>query len=416
MNLYDILACPKCKVRIYRQNEFLVCDLCGQRYPIVNNIPVVFPDGRVPEIQHEADLPTRSSYDPWIHRIILQSLFDNQIVVNLGSGNMVLDDPCIIRMDVTLSPYVDLVADAHAPPFLPESIDYIFSLAVFEHLSNPFLAAQAMYGVLKDGGYIYHECNFVFAYHGYPHHYFNATLQGLEQVFSNYIPLRKGVATYQMPSFALDMVLRSYLKYSHAKEYLHGKRLVELVQKILDLDLKQFDIYFSETGALNIAAGTYFSGMKQTTPHSTLIPTVIRERWKNDSKLREQFANMNDLTTTNNIMLWALRKGREQYPEIDKYLRTLEPFHKRGETAPWNREHIRSLPLVEARFGAIGFSPDESMSVNAKIALERVQTRTALNNSRHTLFQKAIQILQHEGIKAFATKALKYGSRMISRR
>jgi SAM-dependent methyltransferase len=81
-------------------------------------------------------------------------------------------------MDVAWSPYVDLVADAHALPFLPGSLDYIFSLAVVEHLRNPFLAAQSMVMALKDGGFIYHECNFVFAYHGYPHHYFKgATLK-----------------------------------------------------------------------------------------------------------------------------------------------------------------------------------------------------------------------------------------------
>ena len=411
MNLYDILACPKCKTRIYRQNDILVCNICGQKYPIVDGIPVIFPDGRVPEIQHEADLPICSSYNPWIHRVILQSLLDNQIVVNIGSGNMALDDPCVIRMDVTLSPYVDLVADAHALPFLPESIDYIFSLAVYEHLYNPFLAAQSMYEVLKDGGYVYHECNFVFAYHGYPHHYFNATLQGLEQVFSNYVSLRKGVATYQMPSFALDMVLRSYLKYSHAKEYPHGKHLVELIQKIIALDLMQFDIYFSEAEALNVAAGTYFAGMKQTTPNSTLIPTIIRECWEADSGLGEQLANVNDLTTTNNIMTWAFQKGRVQYPEIDKYLRNLEPFNKRGETASWNREHICSLPLIEPRFGAIGFDPDEPMAVNAKIALERLQPRIVPNDPRLGLFQKAIHTIQHEGIKAFAAKAIKHFQR-----
>jgi hypothetical protein len=321
---------------------------------------------------------------------------------------MALDDPCIIRMDVTLNPYVDLVADAHALPFLPESIDYIFSLAVYEHLYNPFLAAQSMYDVLKDGGYIYHECNFVFAYHGYPHHYFNATLQGLEQVFSNYIPLRKGVATYQMPSFALDMVLRSYLKYSHAKDYVHGKHLAEQLQQIIDLDLMQFDIYFSETEALNVAAGTYYAGMKQTTPNSTLLPTVIRDCWDVDSEFGGKLANVNDLTTTNNIITWALQKGRVRHTEIDKYLRTLEPFNKRGKTSTWNRDHIRSLPLIEPRFGAIGFDADEPMTVNAKIALDRLHPRIGPNNPRFGLFQKAIHTLRHEGIRSFAAKAIKY--------
>ena len=386
----------------------LLCNTCGQNYPIINGVPVIFPDGRVPEIQHEADLPTRSTYDPWVYRIILQSLLDNQVVLDIGSGNMTLDDPCIIRMDVMLSPYVDIVADAHALPFLPESIDYIFSLAVYEHLANPFLAAQSMYEVLKDGGYIYHECNFVYAYHGYPHHYFNASLQGLEQIFSKYVPLRKGVATYQMPSFALDMVLRSYLRHSHAKDYQHGKPITELLQSIINIDLTQYDIYFSEDEALNVAAGTYFSGMKQTNPNSTIIPPLIYESWKGDSNLREKFINIYDLTTTKNIMAWALREGRTQNAEIDQYLRNLHPFCKHGETATWDREYIHSLPLVEAKFGAIGFSPDEPMAINSQIALGRFQVDLISKSTQQTLFQKARRTLQQEGMLALLKKAIKY--------
>ena len=249
MSLFEILACPNCKTHVIQNGDSLKCDQCELTFPIINGIPVMLPDGSVPDIQHEADLQIQESYNPWVHRIILQSLLDNQIVVEIGAGNMALDDPCIIRMDVTLSPYVDLVTDAHYMPFLPESLDYIFSLAVFEHLRNPFLTAQSIHEVLKDGGYIYHECNFVFAYHGYPHHYFNASMQGMEQVFSDFTSLRKGVATYQMPSFALDMVLGTYLNRSHVDEYKHGQRLAFLIRKILEFDLMDYDIYFSEEEA-----------------------------------------------------------------------------------------------------------------------------------------------------------------------
>jgi SAM-dependent methyltransferase len=384
-----------------------VCDSCRQKYPIINGVPIVFPDGRIPDVQHEAELPTNSTYNPWVHRVILQSLLDDQIVVNLGSGNMALDDPCIIRMDVILSPYVDIVADAHALPFLPESIDYIFSLAVYEHLYNPFLAARSMYEVLKDGGYIYHECNFVFAYHGYPHHYFNASQQGLEQVFSDYVPLRIGVAPYQMPSFALNMMLSSYIRHSHANEYHHGKVLIEQLQRIIDLDLIQYDIYFSETEALNIAAGTYFAGMKQITPGSTLVPLVIREKWESGSGPEKQLENINDLTTVKNIMTWAVQEGRKRHPAIDQYLSEVKPFNKREGSASWNREYIRSLPLVEPQFGAVGFDANRAIAENAKIALERFPIRNKLDNSLLSLFQKVIRVIQHEGIKGFLLKVVK---------
>jgi len=210
MDLYDILACPHCKVSVQRQPKSLTCVQCGRVYPIVDGVPVLLPDGSIPITQHQHELNVRQGYDPWLHRVVLQSLLPSSPVLDLGAGNMALNLPNVVRMDVTLTPFVDVVGDAHFMPFLPGVFDFIFSLAVIEHLRQPFTAAQEMYAILRPGGYIYGECNFVFAYHGYPHHYFNASQQGLEMVFEPFRILRSGVAPYQMPSFALRMVLETY--------------------------------------------------------------------------------------------------------------------------------------------------------------------------------------------------------------
>jgi len=50
-----------------------------------------------------------------------------------------------------LTPTSILVADAHALPFKDESVDYVLSLAVLEHLRNPFNAGQEMFRVLRRG-------------------------------------------------------------------------------------------------------------------------------------------------------------------------------------------------------------------------------------------------------------------------
>lgn len=361
----------------------------------------MFPDGGVPDIQHEAELQIQESYNPWVHRIILQSMLDNQIVVEIGAGNMALDDPCIIRMDVTLSPYVDLVADAHYMPFLPESLDYVFSLAVFEHLRNPFQASQSIYDVLKDGGFVYHECNFVFAYHGYPHHYFNASLQGMEQIFSDFVTMRKGVATYQMPSFALNMVLGTYLHHSHANEYRHGQRLTLLIRKILEQNLMDYDIYFSEDEALYVAAGTYFSGIKKKTQDSTLIPMEIRNVWKDHSDIQSRFHDINQLAYLDNILIWAKREGRKIFPEIGDYLDNIRPFNKKGIEAHWSRSAIHSLDLEEAKYGAIGFNPDKGMDFNSQVAEIKYQERK--KRARGDIFlsiRRVLSLFRHEGGRA----------------
>ena len=409
MSLYDILACPTCKVQVIRAETALTCSRCAQSFPIVNGIPVMFPDSSIPTYQHQVGLQVRTSYDPWVHRVILQSLLDNQIVIEIGAGNMALDDPCIIRMDVTLTPYVDVVGDVHHLPFLPESVDYIFSLAVFEHLHNPFVAARSIYDILKDGGYSFHDCNFVYAYHGVPHHYFNATLQGLEQVFADFVCLRKGVATYQMPSFALNSLIQTYLNVSHADQYVHGKRLTSLLRQVLAEDLIQYDIYFSEQEALQVAAGTYFAGIKQKTPTSTLIPEPIHQLWRTTTTLREQFPDPNKITTIDNLLLWAKHEGREHYQEIRRYFEMLQPFAKKD--GDWQRTHIHALPLEEPYFGAIGFDPHKEMGENAHLATKRLTPSIYL--SAGSLWQTATAILINEGPNSFFRKVRQGISRWV---
>ena len=53
MSLLDILACPNCKVAVKRGKSTLVCEACSLSFPIIDGVPVMFPDGSVPEIQHD---------------------------------------------------------------------------------------------------------------------------------------------------------------------------------------------------------------------------------------------------------------------------------------------------------------------------------------------------------------------------
>ena len=223
---------------------------------------MLFPDGSVPAIQHEHELVVRLGYEPEQHRAIMQSLPASSIILDMGAGNMAVNLPNIIRIDVTLTPYVDVVGDSHALPFLPGVFDYILSLAVIEHLRQPFVAAQEMYDALRTGGYVYGDCNFVFHYHGFPHHYFNATQQGLEQVFARFTKLRSGVGPFQMPSFALRAVLATYRQELGFDGEPNVSEFQALLQEVLDHPLSTYDSRFSEEGALRVAAGTFYVGVK----------------------------------------------------------------------------------------------------------------------------------------------------------
>ncbi len=365
MDIFDLLACPSCRGDLDRKSDSLYCSICQQTYPVVDGKPILFVDGRMLEVIYQDQLHIRESYDPWIHRMVLQSLLDNHIVLELGSGNQALDDPCIIKMDIFLSPYVDVVADAHHLPFKNSVLDFVFSLAVFEHLRNPFQASGEIHRVLKDGGLIYHECNFIFGYHGYPHHYFNTSLQGMEQVFDSFNTLRSGVAPYQMPSFALENIINTYMVNSRMLEF-GPKKLFRKLVKVLEEDLPRYDIFFDEDSAARIAAGVYYSGYKNTTGQASLVPDFLLDIYKSHADLQQRFPEVNNLTTRENLLLWARNEGRERFPKVGDFLDQVEGFNKWGPGVSFSRHAIKGLPIIEPNFGAVGTDPTKSMRQNAE--------------------------------------------------
>lgn len=90
---------------------------------------------------------------------------------------------------------VDVVADAHALPYEGDTVDAVFSEAVFEHLHNPALAASEMYRVMKPGAKAFVSTPFLAAYHGHPSHYQNFTLAGHRLLFerAGFVVIESGV-------------------------------------------------------------------------------------------------------------------------------------------------------------------------------------------------------------------------------
>lgn len=406
-SLYDVLACPQCKVKPERDQDQLHCPRCAETYPIIDGVPVMVAGGKLPVVRHEHELVTARGYFPWIHRVVLQSLLDDQVVVELGSGNQALDDPAIIRVDVERSPYVDVIADAHALPFLSGSVGFVFSLAVVEHLRNPFLAAMQMYDVLRDGGYLYHECNFVFAYHGFPHHYFNASVQGMQQVFSSFRELRTGVAPYQMPSQALTMVLATYLRDFQSSTSDDGARFAQLLASVLSEELIDFDRGFTEESAANTAAGTYFFGVKQDGPDSTCLPSTVMSAWRDSFALQRHFPDPLDLGHIDNLLTWARSDGAAAHPEIAEQLARVTPFCKHETNPESARDELRSWPLVEPRFGTIFDYPDWAPPRKPSTTSTATADREQPPPDRWVLFRRANRLLRlwrDEGARSVARR------------
>lgn len=170
----------------------------------------------------------------------MQSVFDplpdSALCLSVGGGPS-RAHPNLCNLNIGAFPNVDVIADAHSLPYAENSVDAVFSAAVFEHLHTPTDAAAEIYRVLRPGGRIFIDSPFAFVYHGYPHHYQNYTITGHRLLFERqgFTVLDSGVSGG--PAYAITQLVNNFIR-----EYtsgLHGwifKRLwraaVPLIRRI----------------------------------------------------------------------------------------------------------------------------------------------------------------------------------------
>lgn len=355
VGLYDLLACPVCRRALRPRAATLVCAGCGQAYPVVDGIPVLLPP-RIDALGPDPNLPQHAGYHDWIHRTVLESLPADAIALEVGAGQMGGSRPNVIRMDVTLTPHVDVVGDAHAIPLLDEHLDFVFSLAVVEHLRQPFLAAQEMQRVLRKGGYLYAECSFVFPFHGHPHHYFNASHLGMAEIFRDLSPLRTGVAPHQMPSYAVRALLQTYLFFLSPHPDAPAQELSGEIRALLERDLGAFDDRFSQEAAQRVAACTYFFGIKMP-EESEVIPPAVLRAYRRSAELQARFPHPLDLGVADNLMAWA--RGPEGHGDASIAAALDRPAFDKSErrapalvgSRPWVRRGASAAAAIGRRLG-----------------------------------------------------------------
>jgi SAM-dependent methyltransferase len=184
------LRCPKDGSKLERIKDAFKCLDCGAIYEINNCGAVNFlPESLKKEfaIIDTAGVSAHTSIK--IDERLSKILKDNPKAVCLDCGcgyktkEFIENNPRVINFEIVEYPSTDFVGVGEKLPFADNTFDCILSTSVLEHVKNPFLCASEMKRVLKKDGEILCSVPFLIPYHGYPHHYYNPTYQGLENLF-----------------------------------------------------------------------------------------------------------------------------------------------------------------------------------------------------------------------------------------
>ncbi len=127
------------------------------------------------------DLISYNRYDPAIDAWIDGN--PDLLFLDAGAGLRNVYRPNVVNAEIAMLPSTDVLCFGDTLPFDDDTFDGVVSLAVLEHVENPFHVTEQLVRVVKPGGRIVVDWPFLVPLHGYPHHYFNATPEGARLAF-----------------------------------------------------------------------------------------------------------------------------------------------------------------------------------------------------------------------------------------
>jgi len=131
-------------------------------------------------------------------------------VLDCGAGLRNTYYAHVVNAEIVDYDSTDILAIAERLPFRDACFDAVLSLNVLEHVKDPFAAARELIRVLRPGGELLCVAPFLQPLHGYPHHYFNMTREGLASLFAALRDHRFEIYGAMHPVWAMQWFLTRY--------------------------------------------------------------------------------------------------------------------------------------------------------------------------------------------------------------
>lgn len=230
--LRPFLRCPECGGLLSDKEDALICTACRLRYPVRRGVVDFLTDQTAAEFGADAtDAISSWGYDERVEAMLKEA--PAGLFLDCGAGLRHQVHPQIINYEIVDYTSTDVIGVGEKLPFADATFDGVISVAVLEHVQDPFRCASELYRVLKPGGRLFAAVPFLQPLHGYPHHYYNMTSDGLRRLFPAAEVLEQAVPPSCHPVEALRWFLLSYCHGLPETERRVFKRMT--VSEIMDL-------------------------------------------------------------------------------------------------------------------------------------------------------------------------------------
>lgn len=203
-------------------------------------------------------------YDP--DALALIEKHRDGMVLDCGAGSRDLYFGNVVNLEIAVYESTDVRGVGEALPFRDAAFDAVLSLAVLEHVKDPWLCAREIVRVLKPGGDLICCVPFLQPVHGYPHHYYNMTAQGLRNLFAAGIDIsRHEVPMSTLPIWSLTWILNSWANGlgEEARQEFMNLRVADLTGPASTYLTRRFVTELAKEKNMELASATVIHGTKR---------------------------------------------------------------------------------------------------------------------------------------------------------
>jgi len=220
-------------------------------------------------LRAEADVSETSAisahgYDPYALELI--AACRDGLVLDCGAGKRPVYYPNVVNFEIVDYDTTDVLGVGERLPFKDNAFDAVLSLSVLEHVRDPFVCAAEIARVLKPGGKLICCVPFLQPLHGYPHHYYNMTGEGLRALFERRLHIdRHIVPRSTLPLFSLTWFVQSWARVlrGDVREQFLSLRMSDLLRQPEELQDERWVTELSDEANFELASATMLFAHKE---------------------------------------------------------------------------------------------------------------------------------------------------------